>query len=253
MTTKQSNNVKINNIKISNLKRYILLLFIGLLCINNINKINGASILKLVRYNNEETNEKSNEELSNKNNYNQNNINNHININININKINETTEIINETTDLINKTTEIINESTEIINETNENQILNENKIQNNKVERLETKEILGKNYTTIGSIVKQSIIYDRQKNNFLGEIIINYNNTYHNHHYCKINIVISKKINVMYIRKYIYNFYNFDRQIKLICNYYDCLELFNYKKDINQNEFYKCNILDTIQLKDEL
>ena len=222
-----------------NLKRYILFSFIGLLCINNINKINGASILKLVRYNNEETNEKSNEELSNKNNYNQNNINNHININININKINETTEIINETT--------------EIINETNENQILNENKIQNNKVERLDTKEILGKNYTTIGNIVKQSIIYDRQKNNFLGEIIINYNNTYHNHHYCKINIVISKKINVMYIRKYIYNFYNFDRQIKLICNYYDCLELFNYKKDINQNEFYKCNILDTIQLKDEL
>jgi len=222
-----------------NLKKYIVLSLIGLLCINNINKINGASILKLVRYNNEETNEKSNEELSNKNNYNQNNINNHININININKINETTEIINETTDLIN--------------ETNENQILNENKIQNNNVERIETKEILGKNYTTIGSIVKQSIIYDRKQNNFLGEIIINYNNSYHNHHYCKINIVISKKINVMYIRKYIYNFYNFERQIKLVCNYYDCLELFNYKKDINQNEFYKCNILDTIQLKDEL
>ena len=232
MTAKQSNNVKINNFKITKLKKYIVLYLIGLLCINNINKINGASILKLVRYNNEETNEKSIEELSNKNNYNQNNINNHININININKINETTEIINE---------------------TNENQILNENKIQNNKVERLDTKEILGKNYTTIGSIVKQSIIYDRKQNNFLGEIIINYNNSYHNHHYCKINIVISKKINVMYIRKYIYNFYNFDRQIKLICNYYDCLELFNYKKDINQNEFYKCNILDTIQLKDEL
>jgi len=217
-----------------NLKRYILFSFIGLLCINNINKINGASILKLVRYNNEETNEKSNEELSNKNNYNQNNINNHININININKINET----------INETTEIINETTEIINKKN---------TKNNNVERIETKEILGKNYTTIGSIFKQSIIYDRKQNNFLGEIIINYNNSYHNHHYCKINIVISKKINVMYIRKYIYNFYNFDRQIKLICNYYDCLELFNYKKDINQNEFYKCNILDTIQLKDEL
>ena len=213
-----------------NLKRYIVLSVIGLLCINNINKTNGASILKLVKYNNKETNEKSNEELSNKNNYNQNNINNHININININKINETTEIINETT--------------EIINEKN---------TKNNNVERIETKERLGKNYTTIGSIVKQSIIYDRQKNNFLGEIIINYNNSYHNHHYCKINIVISKKINVMYIRKYIYNFYNFERQIKLVCNYYDCLELFNYKKDINQNEFYKCNILDTIQLKDEL
>ena len=213
-----------------NLKRYILFSFIGLLCINNINKINGASILKLVRYNNEETNEKSNEELSNKNNYNQNNINNHININININKINETTEIINETTEIINK-----------------------KNTKNNNVERIETKEILGKNYTTIGSIVKQSIIYDRKQNNFLGEIIINYNNSYHNHHYCKINIVISKKINVMYIRKYIYNFYNFERQIKLVCNYYDCLELFNYKKDINQNEFYKCNILDTIQLKDEL
>jgi len=206
-----------------NLKRYILLSFIGLLCINNISKTNGTSILKLVKYNDEETNEKSNEELSNKNNYNQNNINNHININININKINETTEIINE------KNTK------------------------NNNVERIETKEILGKNYTTIGNIVKQSIIYDKNINNFLGEIIINYNNSYHNHHYCKINIVISKKINVMYIRKYIYNFYNFDRQIKLICNYYDCLELFNYKKDINQNEFYKCNILDTIQLKDEL
>jgi len=230
MTAKQSNNVKINNFKITKLKKYIVLYLIGLLCINNINKINGASILKLVRYNNEETNEKSNEELSNKNNYNQNNINNHININININKINETTEIINETT--------------EIINEKN---------TKNNNVERIETKEILGKNYTTIGSIIKQSIIYDRKQNNFLGEIIINYNNSYHNHHYCKINIVISKKINVMYIRKYIYNFYNFDRQIKLICNYYDCLELFNYKKDINQNEFYKCNILDTIQLKDEL
>ena len=220
-----------------NLKKYIVLSFIGLLCINNINKTNGASILKLVRYNNEETNEKSNEELSNKNNYNQNNINNHININININKINETTEIINETTEIINETTEIINEKN----------------TKNNNVERIETKEILGKNYTTIGSIVKQSIIYDRKQNNFLGEIIINYNNSYHNHHYCKINIVISKKINVMYIRKYIYNFYNFERQIKLVCNYYDCLELFNYKKDINQNEFYKCNILDTIQLKDEL
>jgi len=206
-----------------NLKRYILLSFIGLLCINNISKTNGTSILKLVKYNDEETNEKSNEELSNKNNYNQNNINNHININININKINETTEIINE------KNTK------------------------NNNVERIETKEILGKNYTTIGNIVKQSIIYDKNINNFLGEVIIHYNNTYHNHHYCKINIVISKKINVMYIRKYIYNFYNFDRKIKLICNYYDCLELFDYKKDINQNEFYKCNILDTIQLKDEL
>ena len=224
MTAKQSNNVKINNFKITKLKKYIVLSLIGLLCINNINKINGASILKLVRYNNEETNEKSNEELSNKNNYNQNNINNHININININKINETTDLINETT--------------EIINEKN---------TKNNNVERIETKEILGKNYTTIGSIVKQSIIYDRKQNNFLGEIIINYNNSYHNHHYCKINIVISKKINVMYIRKYIYNFYNFDRQIKLICNYYDCLELFNYKKDINQNEFYKCNSLDNI------
>ena len=237
MTAKQSNNVKINNFKITKLKKYIVLYLIGLLCINNINKINGASILKLVRYNNEETNENSNEELSNKNNYNQNNINNHININININKINETTEIINETTEIINETTEIINEKN----------------TKNNKIERLDSKEILDKNYTVFGNIVKQSIIYDRQKNNFLGEVLLNYNNIYHNHHYCKINIVISKKINVMYIRKYIYNFYNFDRQIKLICNYYDCLELFNYKKDINQNEFYKCNILDTIQLKDEL
>jgi len=245
----------------SKLKKYIVLCLIGLLSINNINKTNGASILKLVKYNNEETNK----ELSNKNNYNQNNINNHININININKINETTEIINETTEIINETTEIINETTEIINETTEiinetteiinetTEIINEKNTKNNNVERIETKEILGKNYTTIGSIVKQSIIYDRQKNNFLGEIIINYNNSYHYHHYCKINIVISKKINVMYIRKYIYNFYNFDRQIKLICNYYDCIELFAYKKDINQNEFYKCNILDTIQLKDEL
>ena len=244
MILKQNNNFKNNNFKISKLKKYIVLYLIGLLCINNINKINGASILQLIRDNNEETNVKSNEELSNKNNYNQNNINNHININININKINDTTEIINNTTEIINETTEIINETTEIINEKN---------TKNNNVERIETKEILGKNYTVIGNIVKQSIIYDRQKNNFLGEIIINYNNSYHNHHYCKINIVISKKINVMYIRKYIYNFYNFDRQIKLICNYYDCLELFDYKKDINQNEFYKCNILDTIQLKDEL
>ena len=217
----------------SKLKKYIVLCLIGLLSINNINKTNGASILKLVKYNNEETNK----ELSNKNNYNQNNINNHININININKINETTEIINETTEIINETTEIINEKY----------------IENNNKERIETKEILGKNYTTIGSIVKQSIIYDRQKNNFLGEIIINYNNSYHYHHYCKINIGISKKINVMYIRKYIYNFYNFDRQIKLICNYYDCLELFDYKTDINKNEFYKCNILDNTQIKDEL
>jgi len=224
----------------SKLKKYIVLCLIGLLSINNINKTNGASILKLVKYNNEETNK----ELSNKNNYNQNNINNHININININKINETTEIINETTEIINETTEIINETTEIINEKY---------IENNNKERIETKEILGKNYTTIGSIVKQSIIYDRQKNNFLGEIIINYNNSYHYHHYCKINIGISKKINVMYIRKYIYNFYNFDRQIKLICNYYDCLELFDYKTDINKNEFYKCNILDNTQIKDEL
>ena len=227
----------------SNLKKYIVLSFISLLCINNINKINGASILKLVKYNNKETNEKSNEELSNKNNYNQNNINNHININININKVNDTKNNKKIDIDINNKN----NKTTELINETNEN------KIQNNKVERLDSKEILGKNYTTIGNIVKQSIIYDRKQNNFLGEIIINYNNSYHNHHYCKINIVISEKINVMYIRKYIYNFYNFDRQIKLICNYYDCLELFNYKKDINQNEFYKCNILDTIQLKDEL
>jgi len=228
-----------------NLKRYILLSFIGLLCINNINKINGASILKLVKYNNEEPME----EPTNKHNYNQNNINNHININININKVNDTKNNKKINIDINNKN----NKTTELINETNENQILNENKIQNNKVERLDSKEILGKNYTTIGNIVKQSIIYDKNINNFLGEVIIHYNNTYHNHHYCKINIVISEKINVMYIRKYIYNFYNFNRQIKLVCNYYDCLELFNYKKDINQNEFYKCNILDTIQLKDEL
>jgi hypothetical protein len=226
-----------------NLKRYILFSFIGLLCINNINKINGASILKLVRYNNEETNEKSNEELSNKNNYNQNNINNHININININKVNDTKNNKKIDIDINNKN----NKTTELINETNEN------KIQNNKVERLDSKEILGKNYTTIGNIVKQSIIYDKNINNFLGEVIIHYNNTYHNHHYCKINIVISEKINVMYIRKYIYNFYNFDRQIKLVCNYYDCIELFDYKKDMKQYEFYKCNILNTIQLKDEL
>ena len=228
-----------------NLKRYILLSFIGLLCINNINKINGASILKLVKYNNEEPME----EPTNKHNYNQNNINNHININININKVNDTKNNKKINININNKN----NKTTELINETNENQILNENKIQNNKVERLDSKEILGKNYTTIGNIVKQSIIYDKNINNFLGEVIIHYNNTYHNHHYCKINIVISEKINVMYIRKYIYNFYNFNRQIKLVCNYYDCLELFNYKKDINQNEFYKCNILDTIQLKDEL
>jgi len=227
-----------------NLKRYILLSFIGLLCINNITKINGASILKLVKYNNEET-----VEAINKHNYNQNNINNHININININKVNDTKNNKKINIDINNKN----NKTTELINETNENQILNENKIQNNKVERLDSKETLGKNYTTIGNIVKQSIIYDKNINNFLGEVIIHYNNTYHNHHYCKINIVISEKINVMYIRKYIYNFYNFNRQIKLVCNYYDCIELFNYKKDINQNKFYKCNILDTIQLKDEL
>ena len=120
-------------------------------------------------------------------------------------------------------------------------------------MERIETKEILDKNYTVIGSIVKQSIIYDKNINNFLGEVIIHYNNIYHYHNYCKINIVISKKINVMYIRKYIYNIYNFDRQIKLICNYYDCLELFGYKTNINKNEFYKCNILDNTQIKDEL
>lgn len=228
-----------------NLKRYILLSFIGLLCINNISKTNGTSILKLVKYNDEETNVKSNEELSNKNNYNQNNINNHININININKINNTKNDKTIETNINNEN----NKTIEIINEINQNQVLN----QNNKIERLDSKEILDKNYTVFGNIVKQSIIYDRQKNNFLGEIIINYNNSYHYHHYCKINIVILKKINVMYIRKYIYNFYNFDRQIKLICNYYDCIELFNYQTDSNQNEFYKCNILNTIQLKDEL
>ena len=243
MTAKQSNNVKINNFKITKLKKYIVLYLIGLLCINNINKINGASILKLVKYNNKETNEKSNEELSNKNNYNQNNINNHININININKVNNTKNDKTIETDINNKNNKN--------NKTSE--IINEKSIQNNKVDRVETKEILDKNYTVIGSVVKQSIIYNKHINNFLGEVIIHYNNIYHNHHYCKINIVISKKINVMYIRKYIYNFYNFNRQINLICNYYDCLELFNYKTDINQDEFYKCNILNTIQLKDEL
>jgi len=185
--------------------------------------------------------------LSNKHNYNQNNINNHININININKVNDTKNNKKIDIDINNKN----NKTTELINEINQNQVLNEN--QNNKVDRVETKEILDKNYTVIGSVVKQSIIYNKHINNFLGEVIIHYNNIYHNHHYCKINIVISKKINVMYIRKYIYNFYNFNRQINLICNYYDCLELFNYKTDINQDEFYKCNILNTIQLKDEL
>ena len=226
MSSKKKNNFK-------RIKLYIVLSFIGLLCINNINKTNGASILKLVKYNNKE----SNEESTNKHNYNQNNINNHININININKVNDTKNNKKIENDINNKTTEIINEKY----------------IENNNMERIETKEILDKNYTVIGSIVKQSIIYDKNINNFLGEVIIHYNNIYHNHHYCKINIVISKKINVMYIRKYIYNFYNFNRQINLICNYYDCLELFNYKTDINQDEFYKCNILNTIQLKDEL
>jgi len=237
-----NNNFKSNNN--TNLKRYIVLSFIGLLCIN---KINGASLLKLVQYNNEEPMAEPMaepmEEPTNKKNYNQNNINNHININININKVNNTKNDKTIETDINNKNNKN--------NKTSE--IINEKSIQNNKVDRVETKEILDKNYTVIGSVVKQSIIYNKHINNFLGEVIIHYNNIYHNHHYCKINIVISKKINVMYIRKYIYNFYNFNRQINLICNYYDCLELFNYKTDINQDEFYKCNILDTIQLKDEL
>ena len=218
-----------------NLKRYILLSFIGLLCINNITKINGASILKLVKYNNEEPMD----EPTNKHNYNQNNINNHININININKVNDTKNNKKINIDINNKN----NKTTELINETNENQILNENKIQNNKVERLDSKETLGKNYTTIGNIVKQSIIYDKNINNFLGEVIIHYNNTYHNHHYCKINIVISEKINVMYIRKYIYS-YIFSLLLKTDIQKY----LFHpsYDQRTIQLVNYQCNFISS-------
>ena len=102
-------------------------------------------------------------------------------------------------------------------------------------------------------NIIKQSIIYDNTINNFIGEALIYYNNTYHNHHYCKIHIIIPNQLNASYIRKYIYYYYDFNRNVKLICNYYDCLELFKYNKNTNQNVYYKCTILDTIKLKDEL
>jgi len=221
---------------------YICLYFISLLFINNINKINGVSILKLL--NNEDITEES------PNNYNQNNKNNininiNNNINININNLNDTKNDKSIDYKLNNKTTDILNQ-TQI-------QRLNEKNSHNNKVERIDKKEILDKKYRVIGNIVKQSIVYDKKINKFLAEIIINYNNSYHNHHYCKINIIISKQINVEYIHKYIYSFYNFDKEIKLICNYYDCLELFDYKRNVNKNDYYKCNILDNKQIKDEL
>jgi hypothetical protein len=125
----------------------------------------------------------------------------------------------------------------------------------NNEIERIKTTEVLDKNYTINGTIIKQSIIYDDTLNNFIGEVLIYYNNTYHKNHkhfYCKINIIIPTQVNASYITEYIYYYYNFDKTITLICNEYDCLELFNYNGSTNQNVYYKCNILDNIQLKDE-
>ena len=206
---------------------YSLLSLLSLLFINKIDETNGMPILKLLKSN-------SHDKIINNNNIN------NININININKINDTNN------------DEII--KPKLYNNNNDDTIKTKiNNNYNNEIERIKTTEVLDKNYTINGTIIKQSIIYDDTINNFIGEVLIYYNNTYHNHHYCKIHIIIPNQLNASYIHKYIYYYYDFNKKIKLICNYYDCLELFKYNKNTNQNVYYKCTILDTIKLKDEL
>ena len=219
--------LKINSKKYLSYSLLSLLSLLSLVFINKIDETNGMPILKLLKSN-------SHDKIINNNN----NINN-ININININKINDTNndEIIKPKLYNNNGKTEINNNY-------------------NNEIERIKTTEVLDKNYTINGTIIKQSIIYDMTINNFIGEVIIYYNNTYHKHYkhyYCKINIIIPTQVNASYITEYIYYYYNFDKKINLICNDYNCLELFNYNRNTNQNAYYKCTILDTIQLKDEL
>ena len=192
---------------------------LSLLFINKIDKINGIPVLKLLK--------SMNSSKIINNNINSNNI----NSTINSNKINDTNNDETIKTKLNNNYT--------------------------NEIERINTTEGLDKNYTingTInGTIVKQSVIYDMSINNFIGEVIIYYNTTYHKHHYCKINIIISTQVNLLYISEYMYYYYNFDKNINLICNDYDCVESFNYNRNIEKNKYYKCNILNNIQIKDEL
>ena len=103
----------------------------------------------------------------------------------------------------------------------------------------------LSNNYTLNATIVKMSYFLNTETLEYTGEVIMKYNNTFDNHHYCKI-IVIHPEVHIT--EEYIItNYMNYNYKLgnnlsNVICNEEQCVYHLYY--DNKKYEPFYCNIL---------
>jgi hypothetical protein len=128
----------------------------------------------------------------------------------------------------------------------NDNKYSNDFDNDNNKLITLE------KNYSINAIVIKNIIIYNPLTTYFTGEVILNYNNHFDNHFYCKINVNPPNQTSNTYIQNYIYHAYNLGKLINLTCNYEKCVI---YKKRYTLQykfNYFTCNIKLSKYVNDE-
>ena len=171
---------------------------------------------------------------------------NSININNVVNFDNENNDNIN-CNDKNNDNNDNNDKNTDNNNEySNDNKYSNDFDNDNNKLITLE------KNYSINAIVIKNIIIYNPLTTYFTGEVILNYNNHFDNHFYCKINVNPLNQTSNTYIQNYIYHEYNLGKLINLTCNYQKCVI---YKKRYTLQykfNYFTCNIKLSKYVNDE-
>ena len=103
----------------------------------------------------------------------------------------------------------------------------------------------LSNNYTLNATIVKMSYILNTNTQEYTGEVIMKYNNTFDNHHYCKI-IVIHPEVHITeeyIITNYMnYNYKLGNNYTNLSCNQEQCVYRIYYNNE--KYEPFYCHIL---------
>ena len=112
----------------------------------------------------------------------------------------------------------------------------------------------LSNNYTLNATIVKMSYILNTETQEYTGEVIMKYNNTFDNHHYCKI-IVIHPEVHITeeyIITNYMnYNYKLGNNNTNITCNKEQCVYRLYYDYDEKYEPFY-CHILKNGIMIDE-
>jgi hypothetical protein len=130
-----------------------------------------------------------------------------------------------------------------------------ENEKNNEKInEYIKNFPELSNNYTLNATIVKMSYILNTETQEYTGEVIMKYNNTFDNHNYCKI-IVIHPEVHITeeyIITNYMnYNYKLGNNNTNIYCNKEQCVYRLYYDYDKKYEPFY-CTILKNGIMIDE-